>query len=325
MKKIVLMASLLMVVCQGAQGMNQDRLGSHPDNERFNGSQQQFNILPDGQIIEQVLFVPEPSNNSWSAPNPWPIGAEVYGVGTQNLNKDKISMMFRPKNWELFAKQLTITKKPGMVYSPVSLNKFKFPSELQVQESRNAQVKYLDVTLVINTLPETVQYSCDSQKEAIPCGFQKKAILGINYLNNFLHYCGNKDYRAARGMLALLQVQKAADFGSAVRHMLDEDAIKNVIEVEITFADNPRGNLAKIMAGASAAVDGAKQQLQQGAAVISNAAVDQVGKMTKEAQYKAANFAGKCNMMVKKYVGPWRGMAIGATVMFLICMRFMRK
>jgi ElaB/YqjD/DUF883 family membrane-anchored ribosome-binding protein len=318
MKKIVLMASLLMVVCQDAQGMKRDRFGVRADDEGFDGGSQQncSDTVANAQMIERGFSAPQASNDSWQAPKKWPIEASVYGVGMENLHKSDISMMFMPKDQKLFKNQLMITKKLGVVYSPVQFHNFKFPLGFQVSESKNSQVKYLEVTSVINTLPETVQYFC---------GFQQKAMLGINYLNNFLHYCGNKNYGAARGMLALLQGKKAVDFGSAVRYMLDEDAIKNVIEVEITFVDNLKGSLANLMAFASAAADEAKQQLQQGAADLSSAAVDRAGKMTKEAQYKAANFAGKCNIMVKKYVGPWRGMAIGATVMFLICMRFMRK
>lgn len=311
MKKIVLMASVLLVICQGVQGMNINDQGTFDKRPE----QSRFDTLTNAQMIEQGFSAPQPSNDSWKAPKVWPIEAKVYAVGAENLHQDNISMMFTPKNKQLFAKELEITKKTDMVYSPVPFNNFKFPQTLQIPSSKQ-QVKYLNVTSIINTLPETVQYVD---------GFHKKAILGITYLNNFLYYCGNQNYEAARGMLAFLQGQKAVDFGCAVRPMLDEDAIKNVIEVEITWADGIKGNLASFMVVASAAAGAAKQHFQKSAAELSNAVGNHAAKMTKQAQYEAANFAGKCNIMIKKHVGPWRGMAIGATVMFLIYMRFMRK
>ncbi len=302
MQKMKLMVGLLAFTCASVQGADHRHGNQGREANRFGDRNQQRTALE----IEQGFSAPEGKNDAWQPPREWPIITKVYGVGAENLKKSQVSMMFTPKSDKLYHSQLSITKKQGTVYSPVPLQNLNLPLTLNLPESQQ-NVKYLDVTTIIRTLPETVQYFE---------GSQQKAMTGIEFLNNFIYYANNGNYESALGMLSCLQGQKAADFGHAIKPVLQEDAVKNVLEAKVSWADGVVGSLSAFMKMAEKAAKNAGKQLQDGAAGISEEALKKAMQLKDQAAYQAATFLGKFNMAFTKRVNAWGGMVIGAALFY---------
>jgi len=297
MQKMKLMAGILVFACVSVQGMDQRFVNPGQGFNQFDGGRRQPTAL---EIEQGFSAAPEQNSNAWQAPRAWPIITNVYAAGQENLQKTELSMMFTPKSDTYYGNQMRLSKIKDTVYSPVRFCDFEFPQTFQLSESRQG-VKYVNVTPIIRTLPENVQYFEGSVQKAIP---------GIAYLNNFLYYCGKGDYDNARGMLSCLKGQKAAVFGYAVKPMLTEEAVKNVLEAKISWADGFVGSLSGFMNAAEKAAKSLGKQLQE------EEALKKAIEVKNQAAYQAATFLGKFNMAFKNRVNAWGGMMIGAAVIY---------